>query len=440
MKSSPTMFQMVITGIFAVLLVLGFLGFSGKIPLPIKKGDINYGEVVLWGTLPSRDMQSVIGASLSGNKKLSIKYIEKNETSFDRDFVEALATGKGPDLVLLPQEGLMKNLNKLSTVSYQAITERDFKNTFLQEGEMFLFPEGIIAFPFTLDPMVMYWNRDIFTNAAVLSPPTLWKQFYDLAPKMTVRGAEGSISRSFVPFGGYRNVTNAKGILSVFMLQAGSPIVSRSNGVFSASVINSGTTSRNEDPVVSAVRFFTEFSKKDKDSYSWNSSLPESRSMFEAGDLAVYFGYASEHQLIKKKNPHLNFDVALVPQAEGAPIKVTFGRMHGLAIPAASKNSQGAFQAILVLIGQKAIGDASSLLSLPPVRRDLFSSRPTDPAMSVFYDSAVLSKGWYDISSEDTDMLFKGMIDDVASDKLSMSQALGVLQEGMTRLLRLKQQ
>lgn len=448
---SPKIFQIVVIGIFVVLLILGFLGFSDKIPLPGNKKDINYGTVTLWGSLPSSTIQSLLAVKLGNNKNITIKYIEKSTATFNRDFIEALANGKGPDLVLLPQDEMIKNLNKLNLVSYNTMPERDFKDTFLQEGEMFLRPEGIVALPFTLDPMVMYWNRDIFTNAGVVSPPSLWKQFYDLAPKITARDREGNISRSFVSFGGYHNVSHAKEILSIFMMQAGSPIVTRQGGALIATLIAQGSANT-ESPVVSAMRFFTEFSKQEKDSYSWNRSLPDSRTMFESGDLAIYFGYASEYQSIQQKNPHLDFDVTVVPQAENAPIKITFGKMSGIAIVRASTNPQGAFYAAAILSGKDVVDGIATLAGLPPVRRDLIGLRPsrvpadkesgdlpvglpTDAAFSVFHDSAIISRAWYDPSASETDTLFMNMVDNITSGKLNMAQALLTVQSSLEKLI-----
>lgn len=439
MQSSPKMFQMVLMGVFVILLILGFLGFSGKLDsiLPTSKKDISYGQVTLWGTLPSSVMQSLIGAKLSSNKEISVKYVEKNAATFDRDFVEALASGKGPDMVLLPQDDIIKNLNKLNLIPYQTITERDFKDTFLQEGEMFLRPEGIVALPLTLDPLVMYWNRDIFTNAGVVTPPSFWEQFYDLVPKITVRDQSGNISRSLVSFGGYRNVSHAKEILSIFMLQAGSPIVSSQNGSLVASLVSGNSSA--ENPVVSAVRFYTEFSKHDKDSYSWNSSLPSSRAMFEAGDLATYFGYASEYQSIQQRNPHLNFDAAVVPQAKNTPLKLTFGRMQGLAITLATGNPQGALHAGFLLTSKDFIEGLGVLTGLPPVLRDLYSVRQEDAIRSVFYDSAIIARAWQDPSSVDTNSIFMSMIDSINSGRSNMNEALSVAQSSLQKLVQSNQ-
>lgn len=431
----PKTFQMVIIGIFVVLLIFGFLGFSGKIPLPSSGEDINYGEVTLWGTLPLNTMQSLIGGTLRNEKSVSIKYVGKSVATFERDFIEALASGTGPDIVLLSQDEMLKNLNKLSLIPYQTVLERDFKNTFLEEGEMFMFPGGIVALPFTIDPLVMYWNRDIFTNALLSTPPSSWSEFYDLVPKITIRDRSGNITQSLVSFGEYSNVSNAKEIVSILMMQAGSPIVLNRNGALSAALVVASDPNI-ENPVISAIRFFTEFSKSGKDAYSWNRSLPASRTMFESGDLALYFGYASEHQSIKQKNPHLNFDVAMVPQAKNAPTKLTFGRMQGVAIVKASRNPQGALRAALLLAGKDAVGGISAATGLPPVRKELISLRPTDAVQSVFYNSALIARAWPDPSPTETNALFMAMIDDITSGRIPMTQALSVAQSSMAKIVQ----
>ena len=435
MPQKLKIFQIVLMSVFVVMLILGFLGFSGKIPLPSSKKDINYGEVTLWGSVPRETMQSLIANSFRDERSVSIKYVEKRPEIFTKDFVEALASGKGPDMVIFPQDELMANLNKIAPISYETIRERDFKNTFIEEGEMFLRPEGIIALPFIIDPIVMYWNRDIFTNALLTAPPKYWTEFYDLAPRITVSSKAEGILKSLISFGEYRNVTNAKEILSILLMQAGSPVVISKNGSLSAGLTIQGPANI-ENPVVTAMRFYTEFSKPEKVSYSWNRSLPQSSAMFQAGDLALYFGYASEYQSIKQKNPHLNFDVAVVPQVGITAKKLTFGRIYGVAIVVAGKNQAGALRATTLLSGSGVITGISDLLRLPPVRRDLISVRPTDPSLSVFYDSALISRSWHDPSPAETNLIFMNMIESVNSGRSSMNEALTVAHSSLSNILQ----
>lgn len=428
----PKIFQTVILGIFSVFLIVGFLAFSGKIPLPEGKKAVNYGMVTLWGTIPSQVMQTVIADKLRNEKSVTIEYVEKNKDTFSRDFIEALASGKGPDLFIISQDEILRNMDKVSLIPYTAVTERDFKNTFIEEGEMFLRPGGIVAIPLTIDPMVMYWNRDIFTNASIVAPPDRWTKFYDMAPKIIIRDSGGDIVRSFVSFGEYQNVLYAKDILSTLIMQTGVSIVENKGGLLTSDIsIDSGVQS----PAAGAISFFTEFARPDKDSYSWNRSLPYSRRMFDSGDLALYFGYASEYNEIKQKNPHLNFDVAAMPQVDNTAKRITFGRIQGVAILKSSKNLGGAMQAALLLSNSSVEGAVAEMSGLPPVRRDLIALPPADAVFSVLYDSALISRAWYDPSPVDTDDLFRQMISDIGSGRLKVNQALAVVQNSLGKLL-----
>ncbi|MDO8604188.1 MAG: extracellular solute-binding protein [bacterium] len=434
MTQGPKIFQIVIMVVFVAFLLLGFLGFSGKLPLPGGDKKINYGVVTMWGNLPAIPMQGLITAITSADKSITIKYVEKNPASLRRDFVEALAVGQGPDIIMLSQDEILKNINKLSFISYESIPERDFKSTFIEEGEMFLWPSGISALPFTIDPIIMYWNRDIFTDALETAPPKTWSEFYNLVPKITIRDGKNNITRSLVSFGEYRNVTNAKEIIATLLLQAGVPIVQNTNGAIKAGIFVEAP-SNTENPAVTTMRFFTEFSKDYKDSYSWNRSLSPSRIMFERGDLAIYFGFSSEYSSIKLKNPHLNFDVSLIPQISPVSKKITFGRMYGLAIADRSENKTGALYAVSLLSQKDSIDGFGSITGLPPVRRDLVSIKQTDAVASVFYNAALIARAWQDPSPEDTSNIFMTMIDSITSERVKPSSAVLTAQSSLARLL-----
>lgn len=433
---SPKIFQIVLIGMFVVFLGIGMLAFSGHLPTPKDSKDINYGEVTMWGVLPSSVMDPLLSSTGPiRNEKIVIKYVEKKKETLDQEFIEALASGNGPDLIVLPHYSIAKNIDKLTIIPFESVTENYFKNTFLEEGELFLRSAGIAAIPFTIDPIVMYWNRDIFTNLSVVTPPTKWKDFYALAPRVTVRDTSGNIKQSFVAFGEYANINNAKDILSLLILQSGSKIV-EGNEDYIYSTIGRSSSSDVPPPAMGAVRFFMEFSKPEKDSYSWNRTLPNSRRMFEAGNLALYFGYASEYVPIAQKNPHLNFSVAVVPQAEQTTVKSTFGKMDGLAVVKAGKNQSGALYAALLLSRADVQQELAGKVKLPPVRRDLVSVRPNDTVSVAFYDSAIIARGWRDPSPKETEQIFRTMVESIGSGRAQITEALALAQGSIDKLLQ----
>ena len=156
--------------------------------------------------------------------------------------------------------------------------------------------------------------------------------------------------------------------------------------------------------------------------------------MFTTGDLAIYFGYASEYSSLQKKNPHLNFDVTTVPQTRTANRKLTFGKVQGLAILKSSKVLSADLAAVTLLSSKEIVSTASTALNLPPVRRDLLAQKPQESYLSVFYDGALLSKGWLDPSPSETNAIFSEIVQDITSGRRKLSDAV---ENGNAQLLKL---
>lgn len=432
MKNMTT-FQIVIIAVFVVLAVVGVLVFSGVSGLGDDSQKV--GQVEIWGTVPKEVVGKMISTLNSGKGVFAgVKYIEKDEQEYEEEFVQALAAGVGPDLFLLSEDSIIKNKDKIIEIPYDTVPERDFKNTFIEEGEMYLTRNGIIGLPFTIDPMVMYWNRDIFQTAGIANPPKFWDELFVLSPKITQRDSASNITRSFTALGEFTNVENAKEILSIFIIQSGNRIVVPTQNGFE-SIVNE-KFNFSTPPAEAAVRFYTEFSNPIKSVYSWNKSLPNSKQLFTAGDLAVYFGFASELSGILRSNPNLNFSISQLPQLRDVNTKITYGKMTAFAIPNNSKNQIGALATGLALTSLENIIQSSVDLGLPPVRRDALADKPTDAIGSVFYDSALMSKSWFDPDSDKTDDIFKNMTESVISGKARLDEAVNLADMEIDLLLR----
>ncbi|MDE2116412.1 MAG: extracellular solute-binding protein, partial [Patescibacteria group bacterium] len=356
-----------------------------------------------------------------------------DSSTFESDLIAALANGQGPDMVLLPQDLILKELNKFYVVPFANYSERTFQDSFIQEGELYLTSNGVIGFPFTVDPMVMYWNRDTFSNAGVSEPPVSWAQFFDLAPKMTIKDSNNNIVESALAFGESTNVAHFKDILSLLSLQAGTPIVAADSQGNLKSELDA-SIGQGLVPGEEALSYFTQFSNPLKTIYSWNRAMPLDRDAFVAGQLAVYFGYASELTAIRAANPNLNFDVAMVPQS--GTKKLTFGNMEAIALLKSSKNVSSAFTAAVTLTSAPLATEWSSETGMPPVRRDLLATLPGDAAASIFYQSALISIAWLDPNREATAQVFSAMVENVISGNLLVSDSVKAASDSIDSYLR----
>lgn len=424
-------FKIALTAIFAISFVVGIVLFASY-----KAGSgQTSASLVVWGTISNEAFDAAYkNSSLAKDKYITATYVKKDSSSFDTDFVEALANGEGPDIILVRDDSLYKNRNKLFIIPYKSYPERTFKDQFIQEAEIFLRADGVSAVPFSTDPLVMYWNRDIFSNNLISEPPKYWDEFYALVDKMTKRDSSANILQSTVAFGEWRNVTNAKDIIALLLLQAGTPIVSYDKQSYSSAM--SAQFSYPIAPGQSALNFYTQFSNPTSASYSWNRSLPSSLNFFLSGNLSMYFGYASEVFSIQQKNPNLNFDVTYVPQIRDTKIKIDFAHMYALAIVKQSKSIGPAFSLINALTEPASQIAFEKVTNLPPVRRDLLASKPADAFRAVFYNSALISRTWVDPDSTATTNIFRDMIESITSGRARVLESLGTADKEIGDLLK----
>jgi multiple sugar transport system substrate-binding protein len=403
--------------IFTAALI--FIGLAGVVVFAVSKssggGQNSAVQVTMWGTLPEDKMNDFIGkVNFSYSNEINVNYVEKSEQNFEIELVSALARGKGPDMVLLPQNLIVPQFDKFFVIPYETYSQRAFIDSFIQEGELFMTPSGIVGIPFTVDPIVMYWNRAIFTDAGSAKPPVSWVEFFTLAPKMTKKDANGNIVQSTIAMGEIRNIVHGPEMLSLLSMQAGTPIVKFENDKF-ISLLEGR-------PAEEALSYFTEWSNPVKESYSWNRSLPNDRNMFISGRLAVYFGNASELAGIRAANPNLDFDIALVPQAEGR--RMTFGKMSAIALLKSSQNIGAAFNAATKLTSAPYQTAWQEVSGLPPVRRDQLVSLPTDAYKSIIHQSSLISTGWLEPGPLSASSLFMRMVDNVSSGRMRISQSV----------------
>jgi multiple sugar transport system substrate-binding protein len=348
------------------------------------------------------------------------------------NLVAAIAAGKGPDLVVFPAEHLLSERDKLIVIPYASFGRREFQDTFVQAGEVFLGDRGVYGLPFVIDPLVMYWNRAMFAEAGFGTPPKYWDELASAAPKLSRADERGTLSQSTAALGTWDNVMHAKGVLITLLHQLGNSVVIRDErGYVSTLSQSSGGVS----PADSALRFYTDFSDPVKPAYSWNSSQSDSRTAFIAERLAVYFGRASELSAIRQANPNLNFDVAQLPQIRGAGGGAE-ASVFALVIPRGSRNQQGAFQAALALTGLEPQSALQKSLGLPTPRRDGASSAPTDPYFSAFRGAVLTAFSFSDPDPDTSDSIFKRMIESITSGSRTVSEAIQNGEQELKAIIR----
>lgn len=437
-----SLFQIILTVVFVIAIVFAILLIGGYIPgFGGSATVIRSVPITVWGTFPSSAIVSVLN-EMNGlqNAPYNISYVQKPAETFNEDLLNALASGVGPDIWLISQETLFENKDRLAVAPFSVFSERAYLDSFADEAELFLKKEpndnsskkdeGIYAFPVAIDPLVLYWNKDLLASSGISKPPATWNDFLLNSEQLTIKDARGNVTLSGAALGEARNIGHAKEILSTLMFQAGSSIV---NPADYSITLNDSSSDGGLSPAGKAVEFYTDFSNPSKMAYSWNRSLPDSASFFAQGSLAFYFGFASEYDAIKTRNPHLNFDIAPVPQTLGAETKTVFGRLYGFGVSKLSKNQSPAVSAVGNLASAGNAKKLSDNLRLPPVRRDLLAEGNANPVLSAAYKSAIMARGWIEPPGNQAGVIFQNLVESVSTGRARFSEASQIARDELNK-------
>ncbi len=423
---------------FQLILMVVFIlmGFVGLFLFANYNGSNNgkqVGTVVIWGTVSRAAVQAELQQINLTNKAYGkVSYVQQPADSFDVDLANAIASGRGPDLILLSQEQLAGEESKLNLIPFSnAVPKRSFvDSTYVPEFSLYANDNGTYGIPYVLDPLVLFYNKTIVNSAGFTVPstrenPLSWEAIVGLAPTLSKPIDGQNFSQSTIPFGTYSNVTDARGILSLLFLQSGSSITQPTNGGQRSTLADNDSQSTNgSTPAQSALAFYTQFSDPSRTVYSWNSSFTSDQQAFLGGTLAFYVGYASEIPTIQKGNPNLDFDIAAIPQPQTGKAPKDYGLAYAFAIPKASGNPNGAFAAALALSDKSFEPVGAQNLSMAPAQQSLLVSAPSDVYSPVYYPLALISRGWLSPLPPAVDQVFSAMITNVTSGRYSPSTAL----------------
>lgn len=418
-------FQIILLISFVALLILGVLMFSGLIGPEVGSSGSSKvtGTAVIWGTLPQRELADSF-SKLYTSSDYNVNYVQKSPENYRESLLEAFSSGTGPDLFLVNDQDIASYETKIIPFNYEQFNQRDFKNTFITEGDIFESSFGYSAIPFLIDPIVMYWNRGIFDSAGIPDAPKTWEEVKNLTQRLTKKTDSGVISQSAINLGFMDNVLHKKEILSLLMFQQENPVSKRSsNGGFEPLFQGKSSIEPNKSAAEVATNIMREFVDPLSPYYTWNRGLNSDKSRFITSQLAMYLGNASELFEIQERNPNLNFDVTFVPQINNQT-RVTYGKIYGIALSKFTQNIDLTYQVVFDLVSPDFQTKISSSLSLPPVRRDLLAQRPENPYAGTFFDASLAARGWLDPNEKKSSQVFKDMFDAIFSSSLTPDRAV----------------
>jgi ABC-type glycerol-3-phosphate transport system substrate-binding protein len=423
MKMRP--FELGLVVGFGILMVLALFLLRGVEPGADPDATPPFGLVKIWGTLPASVINPVIAREAEIDENyfgVSYTYISPENLAFD--LIRAIADGQTPDMLLISNEEFVGVAGRLQSIPFSAKPLAEYRAQFIDGAEIFAHQSGYYGYPLAVDPLVLFWNRDIFASNNLLAAPVTWEEMIgDTIPNIVRQDAAQNILLPAVALGEHSNIAHYVPILTTLLLQSGSRLVVRQPDGRYEVQLNFIPNSQTK-PLTQVATFYSNFSSNTNSLYTWNKLLPLDRELFTSNDLGMYFGYGSEASLIAERNPNLNFGVSSVPQGAGATVKRTYGKFYGIFITSNAPNMTGAFTVLSKLASQSVAKEIADRSFMAPAHRSSLAAGTASEYTAAVYDAALYTRGWYNPNSAQTNAIFAQMIDEVNGNRSRVTSAV----------------
>lgn len=413
--------QLIFLGAAGVIIIVFLAIFFSGGRKPTEKIDLT-----IWGTDNELAWDNAILHYQKMHPNVRIKYTEFAPETYEKDLINGLAAGRGPDIFMINNRWVAKHSDKVTPLPEGKMSAGDFRNLFPQVAEYdFLGGDGkIYGLPTSIDTLALFYNRDIFDRKSVALPPKTWDDFTAVIPKLRGLDKAGNLASAAAAIGGSTDsIPNAPDILELLMLQT---------EALAPDKYPSQTIRSQEGE--NALEFYSRFANPKDSSYTWNDSFALAVEAFAQGKVAMTFGYANDIPGIQSKNPFLNFAVELVPQTN--PEKaVNIADYWALTVSSKTQNPETAWDFIVSAATDKEI--ASRYLTStgqPPALRILISEHLNDPDLGVFARQALTARSFY----QGDDITVSAIFDKVIKKAVSGGSISEVLQEAETELSKLE--
>ncbi len=411
----------IIIGVAAFLvigLILAYI-FGQKPPAP------QPATLEFWSVFDSTDIyKPLIKKFTDQYPYITINYRKKNIETYESELIDALAAGRGPDIFVINNTWLPKHIDKLVPTT-KLFTPKMVKDQFVDVVlSDFVDGDKVYALPLSVDSLALFYNKDLFNAAGIAQPPSNWSEFNNDVEKITRRDSKNNILQAGAALGTAKNINRSTDILAMLMLQSGAKMVSDDKKKATFNELVSTASGQTFYPGEQALVFYTNFANPIKKVYTWNQLQHYSIDAFVEGKVGMILSYAYQIPVIRSRAPHLNFDVATIPQISVDSPAVSFANYWGLAVSKTSKNAAAGWNFITFLVSQESSKSYAEATQKPVARRDLIDWQKDDVTLGIFSHQALYAKSWWEIDNAAVETIFAQMIESVAINKVPAADAV----------------
>jgi len=428
-KIKATTFYTLIIPVFIFGLAASFPGCRGE---ALKEVQLEF-----WGVYDDSGVwHDLISEFRKEYPKTKIKYYKKTFSTYEKDLLEAMATGRGPDIFMMHNTWLPKYKDKIVAASSELITLKEVQDNFVDVViDDFTSGGSIAALPLSVDTLALYYNKDVFNTLGIPQPPTTWEAFSEDVKKITTKDERGNIVRAGVALGTARNINRSTDILSLLMLQSGVKMTDqeRNQASFGQPLDYQGEKYYAGER---SLEFYTDFANPLKSVYTWNNRMHYSIDAFYEGKAAMMLNYSYHIPTIRAKASYLNFGVAPMPQIKTSTNDINYANYWGLAASHNSDAPQRAWQFIVWLAQKENSQKYLEKTKKPAARRDLILEQKDDPDLGVFAEQSLTAYSWYQVDNLTIEKHLADMIESIVTGEATLKEAINKAVNQITLLMK----
>src|SRR3989339_967312 len=389
---------------------------------------------------------------------VSVNVSQIREEELESALIQALADGRAPDVVSLPNTWLRGWQHRLAplpptlTLPYLELT-----GTFKKEPRWVLkeinsldlksikaryvdtvvndvyFDSKIYGLPLNLDTLLIFYNVDLLTAAQFPEAPKTWNEFKEASQAITKLDKLGRLLQNGAALGTAENIPYSFDIVSALMLQNGTPMMTGGSASFQKPISVQGES---YSPGLDALRFYTDFANPSKETYSWSADQINAREAFAAGKLGFVFGYWRDLPNLKAMAPKIRIGLANFPQIEGSFQTSYYANYFIETVLKQSTHQTEAWDLIQFITTPAEAKKYLESAKQPTAQREFVTAQIAYDDLGIPAAQVLTAKTWYrgyDFTS--TQGVFQDMIKQVLVGT-PIDQALSAAAERVTQTMR----
>jgi len=433
-----------------ILTLLPLVGFNLTCGQP-STAQLQKVELTYWRSFDDEDaFAPQIKRYSEIHPNIAIVYRKFRYEEYEQTLLNALSEDRGPDLFSIPNTWVEKFRNKVfpapaELAVYQTVVDSgpqkreravqtrvpgptpfSVARTFVDSvGQDAVRGTQVIGLPLAVDTLALYANTDLLARAGIPTPAHSWEEVLEQTKKLTILGKDGKIEQAAIGLGGADNIPRSSDILLSLLLQNGVKLANERGDVTLAETPTGGDTQN--PPAAEALRFYTDFARPGKSTYTWNAELPNALELFREGRLAYFLGYSYDAADIAQTSK-VRFTVTPLPHPQALLDRGVRIALSNTWLEVVSKKTTHPNEAWDFLQFITAPDQAVAYLEKthkPSALRTLIDQEKNDPLLAAFAPQTLVAQGWYrGFNSDEMEHALQRAVTTVLDNSLDPRQAI----------------